>query len=58
MFLESLDNIFKDSKENVYADFAMRNLRRYACLMEERKQLGPCADGDFDGGNGGDDTSS
>lgn len=56
MLLEALNDIFKDGIQYVYADIAMRDLGRGACLMQERKKLGPCAHRNFNGGDRGNDS--
>jgi hypothetical protein len=48
VLLETLDDIFKDSKEDINSNFTMGDLGRDGSLMEKRKQLGPLTLWDFD----------
>jgi hypothetical protein len=56
--LESLDDGLQHSEQYIYADFALRDLRRSACLVEPGKKLRPCAFLEFDRRDGCDNTSS
>ena len=56
MRLEALDDVFENGEENVDADFTMRRLLRQACLLEEGHEGGPVAEGDLNGGDGGNNT--
>ena len=56
MRLEALDDVFKNGEEDVDADFTMRGLLRQARLLEEGHEGGPVAEGDLNGGDGGNNT--
>ena len=56
MRLEALDDVFKNGEEDVDADFTMRGLLRQARLLEEGQEGGPVAEGDLNGGDGGNHT--
>ena len=56
MRLEALDDVFKNGEEDVDADFTMRGLLGQACLLEEWHEGGPVAEGDLNGGDGGNNT--
>jgi len=58
MWLESFHDALKDSEEDVWTNFAVRDLWRNACLLQKRKELRPCALGNFDGGNGSNNACS
>jgi len=57
MFLETCNDVLKNSEKDVGTDFSVSNIRWRAGTMEEGKELGPGAILELDGGDSSDNTS-
>lgn len=56
--LETFDDGFEHCEQDVYADFALPDLRSSTRLIQPRKKLRPCPFLEFDRRDGRDDTCS